>query len=319
MNYTVKIQKYLLLTGIIIVIISPFNQLFATLTKTFTYSVDDLSLSLDTDQVYDVVDLPGAVKIGEEGHPNLPYYTYQFIIPNNMDVSSVQITSSNSTCVDSTAFIYPTQQPIPLLIGATPPQFISPDTAIYNSANAYPGDLAKCTRIGFFDGCNKIATIAVYPTQYQPADSILLLYTSISITVQLTGSSDQATFPDNRSSWGINQYKNELESMVINPEDIEDMDYANVCNDRNQQIPNIAFYPYTIITSEALEPHWSQFAEWQTMKGISAGVVTVEDICLVFSDGDEISGIEDDAGSIRQYLYYGWLNCGLVYALLGGD
>lgn len=110
-----------------------------------------------------------------------------------------------------------------------------------------------------------------------------------------------------------------LESMVINTEDIPSYGYTPTEINDPYQVDQIYWYPYTVITTADMASYYDDFVEWECMKGIPAGVVTVEDIRGEYPDGDLISGINDEAGSIRQYLTDGWEHYGLVYALLGGD
>ncbi len=298
----------------IIMVSLPFSSLLASTSRTFTYSFNDVSF--DTLDGYDVVSMDEACQIDSAGKPDLPYFTCRFLIPDGSDVSSVTITSSQHQDSAGSFNIYPFQ---PDYAPGEEPDFVEPDTVTYNSSDPYPGVLAECIGMGFFDGANKIATIAIYPLQYQPADEELTLYTSISFSLSFTTSSDEPTTADIRTSWGLEYYEEALKSLIINDEDMGVYDSAPTLANEIQVCPNIAVYPYTIITSAAKASYYDDFVEWQRMKGIYTGVVTVENICNVFPDGDEMSNIEDDAGSIRQYLQYGWENLGLVFALLAGD
>ena len=110
-----------------------------------------------------------------------------------------------------------------------------------------------------------------------------------------------------------------LNNLVDNPNDIT----------VNQHIPNLvqnttstldtfpAFYQFVIVTTNTLKPYFNDFVDWKRKKGFNIGVVTTDDIFINYS-GDLISGIYDDAGKIRQYLYDGW-NGGTMFALLAGD
>lgn len=236
-----------------------------------------------------------------------------------MDVSNAQITASSYSNISGSYYVYPTQEPIPTLAGGTPPDFVDPDDAVYSSASYYPGILAECVEMGFFDGANKIAKIAVYPLQYSPANERLVLYTSITVNLQFTSSSDDPVYPEVRNGWAIELYQNALEAMVINPEDIDT--YGSMPEEDNTlfyQQDNLYWYPFTVITSESKASYYNNFVEWQRMKGIYAGIVTTEDIYAEYT-GDLISGIYDNPGKIRQYLADGWEHYGVVYALLGGD
>jgi hypothetical protein len=72
-----------------------------------------------------------------------------------------------------------------------------------------------------------------------------------------------------------------------------------------------------IITSSALASNFDEFIKWKKRKGVPVGVVTTNEIYVNYS-GDLISGINDNAGRIRQYLYDAWQH-GTVWALLAGD
>lgn len=162
--------------GALVVVFSLANLLQGSTSRTFTFSINDVSF--DTLQGFDVVDMPGADKVDTLGKPNLPYYHYNFIIRNSMDVSSVQITASNSENVDGSYYVYPAQPDVKTCYPPDQVEFVDPDSATYNSSNPYPGVLAECVDMGFFDGANKIARIAVYPLQYRPSMERLILYTS---------------------------------------------------------------------------------------------------------------------------------------------
>lgn len=108
--------------------------------------------------------------------------------------------------------------------------------------------------------------------------------------------------------------------MLINTEDISSYAHTpDIDNSAYKQVDQVVWYPFTIITTGAMVSYFDHFVEWQCMKGISTGVVEVADICAEYPNGDEISGIDDDAGSIRQYLHDGWRDHGLHFALIGGD
>lgn len=173
--------------GASILILASLNSLYGSTSRTFTYSLENVSF--DTLDGYDVVKMPAAPRIQDLGEPSLPYYHYNFIIQNNQDVTSVQITASDCDTLEGAYCIYPAQIPTRPIIPPDDPPFTEPDSAIYNSSNDYPGILAQCSGMGFFDGANKIAQIAVYPLQFMPADSILIFYTSISINLEFGSSS----------------------------------------------------------------------------------------------------------------------------------
>ena len=113
-------------------------------------------------------------------------------------------------------------------------------------------------------------------------------------------------------------YDTILNKMVDNPEDIPAYQIKPAETNLLQKIETQpAFYEYVIITSNALKSYFNKFVEWKKRKGIDIGVVTVEDIYSSYTGGDLISGIDDNAGKIRQYLLDAYTE-GAVWALLGG-
>lgn len=84
--------------------------------------------------------------------------------------------------------------------------------------------------------------------------------------------------------------------------------------------PTFPGYEYCVITSRELAPAFERLVAWKRQKGYKAGIVCMEDILAssLFQNGDTVSGINDDAGKLRQYLNYAFENCGTEYVLLGG-
>ncbi|MBU0518016.1 hypothetical protein KJ564_03650 [bacterium] len=311
-------KKMLTIVVASIIFMTSVNLAFASLSRTFSYSLNDLSS--DTLDGFDIVGLPAASMTSQLGAPSLPFYTYNFIIPNNLDVSNVSVTSTTDDTLQGTYWIYPSQYPKPTMYVPNPPPFVEPDSAIYFSSDPYPAMKADCLGSGFFDGANKIAQIAVYPIQFFTLDSMLVISSSIGIQLQLTGSSDAPVYASKRTDWANEVYQKALNALVVNTEDISSYSYTpSVDNSPYQIVDQVVWYPFTIITSETIAPYYDDFIEWQNMKGIPTGTVYVDDITAEYPEGDLISGIQDDAGSIRQYLHDGYVNGGLTYVLLGGD
>ncbi|MBN2164913.1 MAG: hypothetical protein JW717_01415 [Marinilabiliaceae bacterium] len=76
---------------------------------------------------------------------------------------------------------------------------------------------------------------------------------------------------------------------------------------------------YVVVTNEILAPAFNEFMAWKRRKGVSIELVTIEDIKANYT-GDNISGINDDAGKLRQFLADAYdSGNGIKYALLGGD
>lgn len=312
--------NYVVLFSLVLILLLVYTEIgTASTSKTFNYSLNDVEF--DTLDGFDYIKMGGVSYLDSLGKPFLPYFVYKFIIPRNMDVSSISVLSSNDSIITGTYEPYPAQPPIPTIIPSPDIDFEDPDSATYISSNYYPGVQAECIYTGFFDGANKIATIAVYPLHFQGSNDRLKLITSLSISLNFTSSTDTGITAAIRTEWGIKMYEEILKSMIVNPEDIPTYGYTPTeNNDPYQYTDDLYWYPYTIITTDALDDYFDDLVEWLRMRGIYAGTVVVDDITDFFSSGDIIgtNPIPDEAGSIRQYLHNGWGDNGLIYALLAG-
>ena len=71
----------------------------------------------------------------------------------------------------------------------------------------------------------------------------------------------------------------------------------------------LPFYEYCIITRDSLISSFERIIAWKRTKGIDAGAVSIESILSnSYCSGDTVSGINDDAGKVRQYLQYAHLS-----------
>ncbi len=118
----------------------------AIVQKSLTYSQSQLSFSHI--EGYDFVSLPGCIHMGAPGEPSLPVRTLRFAIPRDTRVAGFHITALDSEEVPGTYLIYPVQEPI-IFDGSPPPDFVPPDTSIYNSSEPFPG--VVLTQLSLFE------------------------------------------------------------------------------------------------------------------------------------------------------------------------
>ncbi len=215
--------------------------------------------------------------------------------------------------------IYPVQETDNPWDNIPKPAFVGPDNSIYNSSSPYPLEMVNLTNDGFFDGSNHIITLEIMPFQYSAVNKKLYYYPVLSVTVYTTSFSYNIIAVQQRLTNDQIKINNTLERLVDNSQDISK--YQVVPNLTNQRVsgnnPSISFYEYVIITTATLKPYFDDFVDWKRKKGLNIGVVTTAQIFSNYS-GDLISGINDDAGKIRQYLADGYSQ-GTMYALLAGD
>ncbi len=296
---------------------------------TRTVSSPTSGLSFGEENGYVTVTLQDCDLMTEIGKPRLPVRYVNLIIPADMNVDSVIILGELSESIEGTYNIIPAQYPIPTDTNPPPP-WVDPDSETYNSDSPFPGKLAEQIRHGYFDGANRIVTIAIYPLQYVPLYGELTLYTSISFDLNLTPSDDQPIYPQIRLKHMQKVYDDALKHLVDNPEDIPVYGYKPELVDSIGSPPDTGLKPpcpcplpspYTIITADSLVSYFAEFVDWMNRKGIPAHVTPLSKISLIECcgiSGDEVSQIYDEAGKIRQYLRGGYLSDGTVYSLLAG-
>ena len=307
----------------------------AQLTHTVTF--DRTLLSIDTTVVDSVSYLklkyPDLWGEGNIGSPELPVHYLRFSVPYNAVGFTVTITEQNAVTEQYSLPVYPVQPPIPTDLNASEQPFVAPDSAIYGSNQYCPVTPVQVANEGFLDGDNHIVTIAVWPISYAPANGEILFRNSVTVRLDYTlrnGNTAPASAPtptfraitrqnvQRVHRWGREQTK----LMVVNPSQVDGfapMSITRTATPLNEATV-LPSYEYTVVTNRELAPAFDRLLGWKRQKGLSAGVVCIEDIlaCPDFQ-GDTLSHIYDSAGKLRAYLEHAYKLGSLQYALLAGD
>lgn len=170
---------------------------------------------------------------------------------------------------------------------------------------------------------NKVVVIEVSPVSYNPQKNQIEYYQTIEINLKLKPSDKKLISGPVKNKKKFDHY---LKVLVDNKEDVEKYSTITEIESRTHKTSlkngtattGIPIYcEYVVITSSYLSSYFDDFIEWKKQKGIDIELVTTEQIIQNYT-GDEISGIIDNPGKIRQFLKDACEN-GLEYALLGGD
>ena len=298
-----------------------------TIANTKSYYKSKLSVTSDTinGTVYSRVKYLDSPTTGELGRPELPVRYIHFSVPYN--ATDFSVTTANrvfqTQVIDSPVF--PVQ--LPITADATySEEFLSPDTSVYGKNEYYPNKMAEIVNEGFLEGDNKIVTVAVYPVSYNPSIKTLRIPATITVRLSYTTSSGVglANVPISRPVLALRDAGIQTtKEIVVNSNQVEQF-AAPIMNNKSvtQTVVGLPAYEYCVITSRELAPAFDKLIGWKRQKGYSAGVVCIEDIlsCPDFQNGDEVSGINDDAGKLRAYLRYSFSGDGSgKYVLLAGD
>jgi len=307
-----------------LLVLTMSTVLLAQISHQNYFSRSDLNVTTVTagdGNIYNKVSLADLQQMDELGKPYLPVKYVKLIVPSDQDVEKVVIKDISKQVISGTYFIFPAQPPIPTSTDYQKSDFIQPDFSVYNSDEPYPSEIVRVVHDGYFDGCNHIITLAVYPLQYKPKSGRLVFFSSIDFEPKMK----HGKMP--RIQGGIRSKKNQqiydaiLEKIVDNPRDIPlyrvrpSLGKAMIF--QSNPLPS---YEYVIITNNALKDKFEAFVSWKKRKGLDIGIVTMEQITANYTR-DEASDITDAAGALRQYLcdsYYDG-NPKTIWALLAGD
>lgn len=281
-------------------------------------------------QTYTTVDYDLNPAILTEGSPKLPYKVFHFLVPDGMSNFTVGVIINGSEVITLDNKVFPVQAPQKTDIGVTRPPFVSPDQAVYSSAEAFPSQIATIAGDGYFDGDKHILSVAVSPVQYEPLYNRLVFFNNVTVTIHYssTRSASAGSLQPLVRNCPEDPGKLELlQNMIENKESVSDIlmqasasrESAAMISPKRVEVSTLPVYEYCIITSRELIPAFERLCGWKRMKGFDAGIVAIEDICADPNiTGDLASNYFDNAGKLRQYLTAAWSN-GTKYALLGGD
>ena len=240
----------------------------------------------------------------------MPYDAYNF---------DIETTITNYSNINIPSILYPEQEGTITRVNQNI-NFTVPNTNVYT--NVYPTQIARFVEDGYLHGDNHIVTIAVYPISYDANNNRLQLNKTIDITLKYS-SGDGITNLLVKPLLRKNDIGRELaissvKSIVTNAEDVS----SNLApiSMNVYSIDSIKGYKYCIITTRDFANAFARLVAWKRMKGYDAGIICIEDILENprFQNGDEISGINDNAGKLRAYLKYAYENFQTEYVLLGG-
>lgn len=310
-------MKKSILTILFFVAVGMYSQ---NIIKTYTFSTPTIKPCEEYPE-YCYVDTDDGYVISALSEPELPSLSVCYYIPKGKEVESVEVSKTGKTSFSLSVPILPRQEPVPTSLDYVPSGFTEPSAEIYGSDVVYPSMIAEVIDEGYMFLTNKVVNVRITPYEYYPLSGRLDFYGSVTVEVKLKDTSFTGNAVAMLSSKTDRTDFYILKRVVDNPENLsavsERKGSTPICLYTERNSGDCLGYEYVVITSEALAPAFEPLVEWKRRKGLDAGIVTMEYIRENYT-GDEISGIYDDAGKLRQFLYESYLH-GTVYVLLGGD
>lgn len=145
----------------------------------------------DENGVFTRVSIPEWEVISEPGAPGLPFLTKIFGVPFEAEIT-LEVTPGINHVIKLPSAIKPvaiqevdwSKSPTSEGSIAIPnvTEVVKPNYQIYGSSSVYPGSLAEVINDGVLRE-QRVASIAVYPVHFAPADNSLIIYETMKVTV----------------------------------------------------------------------------------------------------------------------------------------
>jgi hypothetical protein len=254
------------------------------------------------------ITMDGSWSVGDPGEPVLPRFGAKILLPPGEKISRVELIPGKITILDGQWSVEPGQKQYPLSFKdeVTPDL---PSEKTYSSENKFPVKYFNEPNSGFYKGYH-IATVAIHPVEYRPALGQISYIENCKLQV--------FTEPDFKSDSQTKAMishspatEKQLPGMIDNPEIIRDYDSINRTSSSRALNPTDA-YKYLIITSDAYSYYLDEFTDFQTNRGLKAGVFVKNWI------NSEYSGI-DEQERIRNFIIDAYSVWDIEYVLLVGD
>ncbi|MGQ9706791.1 MAG: C25 family cysteine peptidase [bacterium] len=333
-----------------------FILIFIITSVNISYSnTIDITLTFDPDNVifskemgYDTIKYPDTLQMGNLGKPMLPMLSVYVSIPFKSTVNSISIVNSQTQDIQGDFLIYPAQLPIPKGEYNIKSNFILPDPSVYNNDQFYPQLPYSEPFVSSLNGAD-MGGITVYPFRYNPIDSNLELFTSLTLRLNYTPPSPTPSAVRYMEDRNKDLIIENVKSIVKNPDDVDDNfepiieysfynspphnDYSLSAPDPTDRTskPNDMLFPYTyvIITNDrycggsptnetdGIPDECNPLSNWRTELGVPATLRTVEWIKQNYWERE--SENEDLQKSIRDFLTDAWKYWGTQWLIIVGD
>jgi hypothetical protein len=267
--------------------------------------LDPNELSFAQHEGYDLVSIEGAVFTTEPSEPMLPVFFVQLLLPPGSRCADMRTTVRGTVAIPGKFDISPAPRPVRFSLEGEA-EVPKPSRRTYDSSLPYPPEVARLAGVGSL-GRYRVATVLVTPLQYVPATGELFLHTDIEIAVATETTDDEAARLSGGAAPAL-AVTSAVEQLVENGEETARYTEATRTDTRSEHID------YLLITTAELAESFRPLADWKTLKGVRAEIVTLEDIAADprYAGVDEAERIRSCITSYRDLHGTSWV-------LLGGD
>ncbi len=249
-------------------------------------------------------------QIMEPGQPAMPYIPVKVLLPMGQKLTSIDMEFFEAVEVRGENYIDHSKKMQP--ISQSTPDFTLKDQTIYSENADFPEmnyDLLGTQRVKGYD----LVIVNVYPYKFNPITKTISWYQTAEITIN--SEYNQEVY-DTQNKMMIEDHKNELEKLIVNPEALHNYQKSYSNSSRTLVSPSD---PYTmvVITDEERETYLQEFVDWKNEREVSTAIFLTSDIYNEYTGVNEQEQIKNFI--LDAYVTYSGTSTPLEYVLLGGD
>jgi hypothetical protein len=254
-----------------------------------TLRFDRSLLSLGEQDGYTTVKYALAPAIDQLGVPSLPELPLHVVIPPTATVTSVEVTDLVEQPLTGTYNVLPGQIGRQWRKDDPVPPFVAPNQDIYGSSAVFPKNVANYQVTGYKGGF-RVSGLLAYPVRYSPAQQQLLFVSRAVVKVRYEENSvpEIRQFPVQNALLG-----SDLARMVANPSDLRRFAPQTRRNGAFSPFLPAGYYEHVIVSPAVYADSFNQLRDWRTLQGIPSTIMTIENICGLYSGRDTAEKIRN--------------------------
>ncbi len=259
---------------------------------------------------YDQISMDGTWSHGEPGEPVLPMSPVRLLLPPGEVIAGISIIPGEKVTLDGHFLVEPGRMQRPLSF--TGPYDASPPKgAIYGSSDAFPVELHDEPHTGLFRG-HRIATFALNPVEYIPAEGRLSYWRSIDVEIETVPSTEAMRETETMIRRDA-RTRSRLGNIVDNTEGATAYDAVERVRTGGRDLDPALGYTYLIIATESWDDIVQPLVAYQTERGHKTGLFLLSWILANYTAG------VDDQEDIRDFIIDAYATWDIDFVLLVGD
>lgn len=246
----------------------------------------------------------------KEGMPELPVKALKLIIPGNATLPWIEVVYIKTEEFEVEYPIMPGKEPIPIGYEKEFPKMYKEFKPDDKTEMVYPVNVVNFEGVGKMREFN-IANVSIFPFQYYSGQKKLVFIKEVEFILhyQLEGktlSVKQFKDRDKTVQETVCSYianKDDFNKFYQTAENTSQTGSITSKSQLKSTTTGISIdCDYVIVTTDNYVSSLNEFVAWKRRKGIKIEVVNINQVLSNYS-GDVVSGINDDAGKLRQFLY----------------